>query len=237
MVLYQGETGVKSEKNDRIDWLDGARGIGILLVILGHSQAVPFAVRSYIYMFHMPFFFFSSGLFIKKYLHHTPGAFLKEKARAYLVPYLTCELLLNGLKLFLTAAALAVPGLKTLTEAGVMRPLTWESLAGILIQWTGTRFQNNLWFFTALFMTNLIFYLLYQGAQKCRWFRLKISVPLLAAAAWIFHRSTGILLPWYGDTACLVLPFFCLGYLVSEYGIQRPELPQVQDLHLLKNQF
>lgn len=47
----------------RIKWIDNARAIGILLVVLGHSL-IPASIQTYIYSFHMPLFFFLSGLFL-----------------------------------------------------------------------------------------------------------------------------------------------------------------------------
>ncbi len=45
-----------SEK--RIEWIDVLKGIGIILVILGHTHVL---FRTYIFSFHMPLFFFISG--------------------------------------------------------------------------------------------------------------------------------------------------------------------------------
>jgi fucose 4-O-acetylase-like acetyltransferase len=62
----------------RFDWADYARGIGIFLVVLGHSlqglgksHILPEAAWSdglerWLYAFHMPLFFFLSGLFIDR---------------------------------------------------------------------------------------------------------------------------------------------------------------------------
>ena len=46
----------------RIEWLDIAKGIGIFLVVYAHARA-PY--NSYIYNFHMPFFFLISGILYK----------------------------------------------------------------------------------------------------------------------------------------------------------------------------
>ena len=58
-----------SDKNKRLDYLDVAKGIGILLVILGHCQLGRIGeMHSLIYSFHMPLFFFVSGVcFSNKY--------------------------------------------------------------------------------------------------------------------------------------------------------------------------
>ncbi|MBS6411217.1 MAG: acyltransferase family protein, partial [Tannerella sp.] len=43
--------------------IDIAKGIAILLVVLGHLQN---PINKYIYAFHMPLFFFLSGMFVKE---------------------------------------------------------------------------------------------------------------------------------------------------------------------------
>ena len=43
----------------RIGWIDTAKGIGLLCVILGHLS-IPY-LDMWIYFFHMPLFFFLSG--------------------------------------------------------------------------------------------------------------------------------------------------------------------------------
>lgn len=46
---------------ERIDWVDAAKGIGILLVIIGHSVSFS-PIRGAIFSFHMPLFFICSGI-------------------------------------------------------------------------------------------------------------------------------------------------------------------------------
>ena len=45
----------------RLDYMDAVKGIGILLVVMGHNlQGIP-ALTSWIYSFHMPLFFIVTG--------------------------------------------------------------------------------------------------------------------------------------------------------------------------------
>ena len=51
----------------RVQYIDIAKGIGIVLVVMGHNDFAlisPFA-HKLIYSFHMPMFFFMSGMFFK----------------------------------------------------------------------------------------------------------------------------------------------------------------------------
>ena len=54
----------------RLEYLDAAKGLGILLVILGHIYAWNPNINrkilvTWIYSFHMPLFFIVSGMLIK----------------------------------------------------------------------------------------------------------------------------------------------------------------------------
>ena len=46
---------------NRIAWIDVAKGITILLVIIGHTLTFGSATRNFIFSFHMPLFFILSG--------------------------------------------------------------------------------------------------------------------------------------------------------------------------------
>lgn len=83
----------------RVEWTDRARGIGIVLVVVGHvlgglragsvvadSAAVGFAV-DWIYAFHMPLFFFLSGLFAAAGDRVALPAFVAAKLRTIAYPY------------------------------------------------------------------------------------------------------------------------------------------------------
>ena len=53
------------DKN-RINSLDMAKGIGIILVVVGHSTFLEENVLTWISSFHMPLFFVLSGILIRK---------------------------------------------------------------------------------------------------------------------------------------------------------------------------
>lgn len=64
--------------------IDIAKGICIYLVVLGHCHNAGF-IRHYIYLFHMPFFFFVSGFFFNRkdgFIN-----FLKAKIKRLLIPF------------------------------------------------------------------------------------------------------------------------------------------------------
>lgn len=54
-------------RGGRIEWLDSARGIAIILVVLGHCIGyIDDPLNKVILSFHMPAFFFLSGICMKR---------------------------------------------------------------------------------------------------------------------------------------------------------------------------
>src|SRR5512144_3032083 len=77
----------------RLEYIDIAKGIGILLVVMGHndfSLVSPFFYK-FIYAFHMPLFFFLSGMFFKAELPFL--TVLRRRFDTLLKPYLFTILL------------------------------------------------------------------------------------------------------------------------------------------------
>lgn len=73
----------------RIGYLDVARGIGMILVVLGHITFVDESLRRFITGFHMPLFLMISGilLYVTKTEERSFGQMVKGKCRSILIPY------------------------------------------------------------------------------------------------------------------------------------------------------
>jgi len=79
---------MEKSTSKRIEYIDIARGIGILLVVLGHNDfghISPFGYKL-IYAFHMPLFFLLSGFFLNKSMPFIE--FVKKRFNTLLKPYL-----------------------------------------------------------------------------------------------------------------------------------------------------
>lgn len=70
------------QKREYYSWIDVAKGIGILLVILGHC-IFPFV--QLINYFHMPLFFILAGITFRLKSHHS---FLLSKVNRIMIPYI-----------------------------------------------------------------------------------------------------------------------------------------------------
>lgn len=90
-------------------WANWARGIGIILVVFGHTwrgtspltrSTAPGPLQlldATIYGVHMPLFFFLSGLFIERSARHSVGSFLVKKLKTVIYPYFLWTMLQGGL--------------------------------------------------------------------------------------------------------------------------------------------
>ena len=83
----------------RIDWIDTCKGIAIMLVILGHcitrmgSTGIEGIINLLIYSFHMPLFFFISGMNMK--LEYSFKEFFIKRIKGILLPgYIFISILL-----------------------------------------------------------------------------------------------------------------------------------------------
>lgn len=75
----------------RLEWVDAAKGIGILLVVIAHIWTRG-PLHDAIYTFHMPLFFLLSGYGAQP---RPIGAFARGHARAMLIPYIAFLLTLT----------------------------------------------------------------------------------------------------------------------------------------------
>lgn len=76
----------------RNNTFDIMKGIGMLLVIIGHCW-FPLPIRSFIFTFHMPLFFFVSGYFFRE---KNPKDLLLNDFKRLLIPYfITCTILIG----------------------------------------------------------------------------------------------------------------------------------------------
>jgi fucose 4-O-acetylase-like acetyltransferase len=93
------------QSSNRIAWLDHAKGLGIFLVVLGHtlrglinsgmlepSMLLQF-VDQWLYAFHMPLFFFISGLFIERSVSKSFNTFALGKLQTIVYPYFLWSIL------------------------------------------------------------------------------------------------------------------------------------------------
>lgn len=191
-----------SEKK-RIEWIDVAKGIAMICVILVHVEehfmppGTLVSTKIPIYTFHMPLFFFMSGYLFS--MKNSFGEFLKNKCRRILIPYICLGILLSLFHAFWQ-------GRNPFGDPWFQPGVFWGSLWGLLVQnrmWT-------FWFIACLFWLNLLFYVIvrYVKNEKIR----AAIVIIIAAAGIIYYKMGGASLFWNVDVCLTALPFFYAGF-------------------------
>lgn len=138
--------------NARIEYIDYFKGGAILLVLLHHCGILP----SYILAFHMPLFFFISGLLYgNKKDFGSFEIFVKKRFDRLIIPYFAFEIL------SLLLASVLHYSFPFLGFDPVYK-IDWVfALRNIILcldtpEYIGV--TNRLWFFPALFVSDIIFY-------------------------------------------------------------------------------
>jgi len=190
--------------NNRMYWVDNAKGIGILLVLLGHTP-LPVEYKLFIYAFHMPLFFFLAGLFLN--MEKPLSTFVKEKMHRLLVPYIFFAVLSYmiwfGTRHY-SALASSIP--------------SEVPLFGIFYGvGSGNWMTENipLWFLPCLFATICLLYLLSHLPYK-------LSLTAILACSVIGYnlpRWINFRLPFSFDLALICVVFAGLGYHYRKYWL------------------
>lgn len=129
----------------RIEWLDIAKGICILLVVLGHELTWDEELRYLIYAFHIPMFFILSGMtaYITKETEKNFKDFFVKNVNALFKPYIMvsfCYILFD------------------IVWGGVQRRFSARIVIYDLYQTLVCYGINVLWFIITLFLAKIILY-------------------------------------------------------------------------------
>ena len=153
----------------RINYIDVARGIGILLVVMGHNDFAAIApfMHKLIYSFHMPLFFFLSGYFLST---ATPfWTFVKKRFNGLLKPYFFTIFMIYFFAISFEKMSFA---------NAITRIVKAMYGTGLYIDWV------QLWFLPHLFVVSIYAYLFYKvvGRIDNRWVRWGILLLTLLIA-------------------------------------------------------
>lgn len=144
----------------RLDWIDIAKGIGIILVVLGHTlvpqvRETGFAgfLWIFIYNFHMPLFFFLSGYLFEKGLSHytNKGKFILGKLQYLMLPYLT----FSTFAYLFIGFSLKIPLLSKVLEGGGYTSVGLKDAILQIITYND-HIDKHLWFVFSLFLVFLV---------------------------------------------------------------------------------
>jgi polysaccharide biosynthesis protein PslL len=204
----------------RIEYLDIARGIGILLVVLGHNdfEAISVFVHQVIYSFHIPLFFFLSGYFINT--SNSFFDFFKKRFNSLLKPYFFTLFLI-----YFTSVSFEKMGF----NMAITRIIKSLYGTGHYIDWV------QLWFLPELFVVSLYAFLFITLVSKLqnRWIRwgillatLALSLPFLKTfypfTVSVFGKQYELYgLPFGLDLVFLAGFFFILGNEIRQVTFEK----------------
>lgn len=212
---------VSNQSSHRIIYIDIARGLGILLVVLGHSDLAlvsPY-LHQLVYSFHVPLFFFLSGYFFDPGAHFSK--FLRKRFRSILQPYLFTILLI-----FLASISFTNLGLGT--AIGRFAKSMYASTE--YIWWI------PLWYLPSLFVTSLFAYAtdrLVFSRLRNRYFRWLFLLTMQAVGVFFIHSFypfSFVLfgkdyqlygLPYSLDIVFITSFFYILGREIREFPMDK----------------
>ncbi len=147
--------------NKRIDGIDIAKGIGIILVVFAHtivpqlrgsSKAAGF-LWIFIYNFHMPLFFFLSGLLFEKGLarYTDKSKFILGKLKYLMLPYLTFSVFAY----VFVSIVLKISFLAPILKNGGYSAASFPNAFFQILTYNG-HIDQHLWFVYSLFIVFVI---------------------------------------------------------------------------------
>lgn len=198
-------------KSERRGEIDAAKGLALLSVVLGHVILLHTFPSNWIYTFHMPAFFFLSGMTFRPEKYDGLLPFLKDKARKRLLPYLG-----------ITALAFFICMLRPAYRAPVLND-GWSHQLLWIFYYTQPQnlYVGQLWFLVALFWAELMAWIWFQLAGKRHLLVKCYSVFLLALLAVRIQEinpylPVGNRLPWKIDSALCACVFLIAGYWTAK---------------------
>jgi acyltransferase len=201
----------------RIYWIDNLRTLAILLMVFAHTNHIKAEISSeiiYIYSFHMPLFFFISGLTLNPKKNQGWKKFLTRKISTLLIPYFFFSLL--GYGLFLMTD---YPNFSFSSFANALYRIIYADTDLLAFAYDGP-----LWFLPCLFLTEVEFYFisfLKKGAQ--------IGVIGVLVVLGFVYGPRFRYVPWTAAASCLALLFYWVGFLLKDKipALKSPFKPRI----------
>jgi uncharacterized membrane protein YcfT len=205
---------------EKYAWVDYARGIVIILVVVRHMfegmynaklpipEIVYQAVRGFIMVCDMPLSFYLSGLFfIPSFLKRTPRVFITDKLRILIWPFLIWSVIQTAI---------------TLSLAGHTNNNT--SVGDLFTVLYNPRVQ--LWFVYTLFFMFAISTVIHCLSKKGTYLAVGLSVVMFLFCDYNFGNTAIIRL-----FECFI--YFNLGVLTQKLGLSKQDLPSAWWLAIL----
>ncbi len=180
----------------RAEYLDIAKGIGILLVVWAHAKG-PFS--SYIYQFHMPLFFLISGYLFNE--RNTVKQFVVKKVRTLYIPFIFWNIIFT------------VVELKLQINQFSQKAFCDRIIEIILTIGKSGSFLGATWFLASLFVVSVVYKIIDTYLPKKR----EMSLVLFVICAVVAYTGFTITFPYMISRTLILSVFFAIGRVVRTY--------------------
>lgn len=195
-----GPNNLMSDRKKRDSMLDVAKGLGIILVVIGHIHKGVFT--DFIYLFHMPFFFFLSGAAIS---YAKKGVNIVKSIRTIVFPYFFFSII-SFLYWILIEQRFRPPVNNSIFSDSILGSFspTVEQFFNIFIAASVPHafvYNIALWFLPCLFCSKIVFqYLRRFGFEMATIVCIGIPIALCV----LFDKF--LVLPWCFELSLIALP-------------------------------
>lgn len=169
----------------RVVHIDIAKGIVIFLMVIGHTS-IPEIASKWIWSFHMPFFFFISGVLFNYHKYGEWGAFAKSRIRQLVIPYI----------------------LMSITVFIALYPLGNIQLDELLFGWKG----YPLWFVPVLLMAETLGLCVIKLKDIKIISSIAAALLVVAYVLWMVHWHCA----YKVESVPLACFFFLMGFLLKD---------------------
>lgn len=192
---------------DRLSYIDTAKGLGMLLVLWAHIMLGGWT-NSFIYAFHMPLFFFLSGMMFRREKYRGFKQFFVKRVKTLLIPYV-----------FYSFASWIVWALYVMIAKEPIESYWMPLLQTFIAQGSGGFLVHNvpLWFVTCLFVTEMLYFLIDHLPE---WANILVCTGLSILGYWMIQGASFFdftLLPWSSEVALTTLLFYAGGNILLKH--------------------
>lgn len=197
-----------SSDNKRIACIDFAKIIGIYCVVLAHTQ-LDKQLQNWIYVFHMPLFFFISGFLFSYGRNKSFGSFVRKRLRQLMLPYAVINILTYVFWLFV--------GRHVGADSNSDIPI-WQPIVGAVFCYGDLMIHNiPLWFLQCLFIIEVVYYRMFtSNSARTRW----ILIGGWAIVGCINYMFNPIRLPFSIGTVMTGIVFYAIGNEVRKLHLE-----------------
>ena len=196
---------------NRINYIDIARGISIILMILGHVIG-PGWKRNIIFSFHMPLFVIVSGYFFKE--TENTKIFIKKNILKLVIPYLLIIFVTNISIMILQKTSFISMLIDTLKTIIFSYSYKGEFLKNINVTPIGV-----LWFMPTLLCSKIIFHILFKIKKLHKNILLLGITSFFISATGYYLGIKKIWLPFSFDISLIFIIFMYVGYILNKYNL------------------